>query len=624
MPTTFLNSTRIWWAAALGLAAVLVAAAGFGGHRLGYARAMTVLVADSVQRLDLFASNAVLMINRWDRIAGTIELNRDVVELLRDQGPPDKVLTVNRYLHRLNAHLGSEAVFIANVRGLVVGSSNEVRSDDSRLGADVAYRPYYQDALSGFVGRHFALGAAPEEPGYFVAYPVRDRERVIGVAITKTSLAAIREAFALLGKPALIADRNDVVILASNPDWLYRTLKPLSVDQRVDLELTGMYGERRIEQMPFDLALPGAAEPAGGNALVETTAREAGEPMIAQMRALDGMDWRLLVFSPTGQLRWQADVAAALSALLAGFLLLLAAYLWQWRRIARQRQEARAALERTNAALETMVARRTAALTEANDGLRREMAERVQAEATLRDAQDDLVQAAKLAVFGELATGITHELAQPLGAIQTLAGNAGEFMRRGNVAGAQDNLVIIDGLVERMGGIIQPLKSFARKSSTLPEPVDLNMAVTSALFLLDQRLRAGDIQVANRVDAAAPPVWCNRNRLEQILINLIANAIDAMGGAAVRRLEIAADKRDDGLVAVEIGDSGSGLSPDVARQLFTPFYTTKPAGRGLGLGLTISRGIARDFGGDLSAENKREGGARFTLVLPQPPSKAAS
>lgn len=271
-----------------------------------------------------------------------------------------------------------------------------------------------------------------------------------------------------------------------------------------------------------------------------------------------------------------------------------------------------------------MVAKRTAALTETNAELRREMAERLQAEETLRATQDDLVQAAKLTVFGELATGITHELAQPLGAIQTLAGNAGEFMRRGNMAGAQDNLAIIDGLVERMGGIIQPLKSFARKSSTAPEPADVVMAVTSALFLLDQRIRSGGIRVANQVGREAPVVWCNRNRLEQILINLIANAIDAMSSSADRMLQIAARRRDDGLIAIEIADSGDGLTRDVATKLFTPFYTTKPAGRGLGLGLTISRGIARDFGGDLSAENRYEGGARFILVLPQPPSKAAS
>ncbi len=624
MPTDKLNATRFWWAAALGLAVAIVAAAGFAGHRLGHTRGMGLLVADSTHRLDLFASSAVLMINRWDRIAATIELNRDVVALLRDPDPSAKAEAANLYLHRLNAHLGSEAIFVANVRGLVVGSSNLTRSDDSRLGTDVSYRPYYQDALSGFVGRHFALGAAPEEPGYFVAYPIRDGERVIGVAITKTNLAPIRQAFSLLGKPALIADRNDVVILASNPDWLYSTMRRLTVDQRVDLELTGMYGEHRIGRLPFDLALPPATEPPNGNMLVETTAREVGEPMIAQMRALDGMDWRLLVFSPTGQLRWQADVAAALSAVLAAFLLLLAAYFWQWRRITRQRREARQALERTNAELESMVAKRTAALTETNAELRREMAERLQAEETLRATQDDLVQAAKLTVFGELATGITHELAQPLGAIQTLAGNAGEFMRRGNMAGAQDNLAIIDGLVERMGGIIQPLKSFARKSSTAPEPADVVMAVTSALFLLDQRIRSGGIRVANQVGREAPVVWCNRNRLEQILINLIANAIDAMSSSADRMLQIAARRRDDGLIAIEIADSGDGLTRDVATKLFTPFYTTKPAGRGLGLGLTISRGIARDFGGDLSAENRYEGGARFILVLPQPPSKAAS
>ena len=346
-----------------------------------------------------------------------------------------------------------------------------------------------------------------------------------------------------------------------------------------------------------------------------------------QGRTLDGMDWRLLMFSDLAGVRQRALVTAAMAALCAAFVMLALLALLQRQRAARQRLNNQQALQRLNAELEETVARRTRALTDTNLELRREMAERVQAEATLRAAQDDLVQAAKLAVVGQLSAGITHELAQPLGAIRTLAGNAREFMRRGDLDGAHSNLAIVDTLVERMGGIIHPFKAFARKSPVEPTAVPVAAALRSALFLLDQRLRAEQVDVQLRLHAegaTGPLAWCNRNRLEQVLVNLIGNAIDALHGAPSRQLLLQADALEDARVCIRIADSGSGLPPSVLAGLFTPFFTTKPPGSGLGLGLVISRGIAQDYGGDLTASNRPEGGAVFTLCLPAAPAPPLS
>lgn len=139
------------------------------------------------------------------------------------------------------------------------------------------------------------------------------------------------------------------------------------------------------------------------------------------------------------------------------------------------------------------------------------------------------------------------------------------------------------------------------------------------LFLLDARLRTAEIAVANACDRSTATVWCNRNRLEQVLVNLIANAIDAMNLAETRDLGIHAGQRHDGRVFVAVEDSGKGLDATQIETLFVPFSTTKATG--LGLGLAISRGIARDYGGDLIASNRPEGGAIFLLLLPQPPSR---
>ena len=589
---------------------------------MGYARAETSLVSDSGHRLDLFTSTAVLMINRLSSVPGTIELNADTVSLVSDRGTPSTVETVDRFLHRLSAQLGSDAIFVANQRGVVVGSSNTTQQDDSRLGEDIAYRPYFVDALSGFVGRQFSLGEALDTPGYFIAYPIHDGDRVVGVATAKISLKPVVDAFALLGKPALIADRDNVVILASKEDWLYTSLKPKTIAQRVDLELTGIYGRHRIGAFPFIVNVDVNQASLGLDTVIDSPSGDAAgqTQLLVQGRTLDGMDWQLLTFSDLADVRWQAIIAAALASVLAALLLTFALYMMQRRRAARQEQEAKEALERANAQLEMTVAKRTQALTDANSELRQEMAERIRTETTLRATQDDLVQAAKLTAFGELATGITHELAQPLGAIQTLAGNAREFVGRGDLANAQDNLAIIDGLVEKMGGIIHPLRSFARKAPGEPEEADASVAVQNTLFLLDSRLRAVGITVANACETHAVIVWCNRNRLEQVLVNLIANAIDAMAASPTRVLDIRAGEKADGNVFVSVEDSGNGFDPAQFEKLFVPFNTTKATG--LGLGLAISRSIAREYGGDLIARNRPEGGAAFLLLLPRPPLRA--
>lgn len=619
--TTFATPRRIRIAAGVLLAAVILVIAAAAGHRLGHERGLAALRFDTAHRLDLFAATAEGLIHRLEDVPATIQLNKDVLALFQERRSSDRVAAVNDYLHRLNAHLGSVAVFVADERGEVIASSNLSRADDSRVGEDVSYRPYYVDALSGRVGRHFSVGTAAAEPGYFFSHPVRDGKRVVGVAVAKVTVAAIDAAFPLLGTPALIADRNQVVILASRDEWRYTSMKPLSVDSRVDLELTGMYGQRRLGSFPLgaDLSLDedsltlDKVIPTGTQAIVD-----GSDGLLVQGRTLDGMDWRLLVFSDLAQVRLRANVAAALSAFIAAFLIVTLLYLMQRRRIARQKLEAKLALERANAELELTVERRTKALSDANTELRREMAERIQAEATLRAAQDELVQAAKLAVLGQMATGITHELAQPLGAIRTLAGNAREFMRRSDFEGAQGNLAIIDNLVDRLGGIIHPLKSFARKSPAAPEAANVAAAVRSALFLLDQRIRAEGVRVVTQSEEAHT-AWCSRNRLEQVLINLIGNAIDAMQAAARKDLCVTSSHGEDGRVRVEVADSGTGLEPSVLEGLFTPFFTTKASGSGLGLGLVISRGIARDYGGDLTVANRPQGGACFTLWLPSAP-----
>jgi C4-dicarboxylate-specific signal transduction histidine kinase len=458
--------------------------------------------------------------------------------------------------------------------------------------------------------------------------PIRDEQqdwKLIGVAVVKSGIHELERRWLAQEAPALIVDNNGIVLLASPPEWRYTTLSPQAPEvlERIGRE---QFAGQKLGGEPLDIAIDAAQE-----GTVVRLARQEGivfkalqgkKPYLALSRHLPGTAWRIVVFSDLHPVTVQASTHAALAMAAYGCLLLLLLYLSQRRRAARNRLEAQALLEKANQELERNVAARTVDLSDAVERLQKEVVERQRAEQTLRAAQDELVQAAKLAVLGQMATGITHELSQPLGAIRTLSANAVEFMHRGDLATAEKNLGIVGQLSEQMGGIITPLKTFARKSPAVPAAVDVAQAVDAALFLFDQRLRKQSVTVDRKIEPNFWIAWCDQNRLQQVLVNLIGNAIDAMAEQRNRQLSFALATNPDGQLALSVTDSGSGFSAKALARLFEPFFTTKQPGEGLGLGLTISRDIVREFGGDLLAEAAPEGGARFIILLPRAPVSA--
>lgn len=602
-------------------AILLVVLIALPAYRLSVFRGMEAARTDADHRLELFASAVDGIIMRLEHIPATVELNPDVQALLRAPAGADVAARVNAYLDELNRQVGAISVYVLDEHGVVVAASNW-QERQSLIGKDLSFRTYFRWALGGLTGRHFAVGTAEGEPGYYVSRPVRDGGVVVGVTVVKIGLGELDEALGALTEPALIADSNGVVIMSPVAAWRYTALEPLSAAARIDAARSRLYDAREIRPFPVPMAvraiddattlrLP-AARPAG----FAGAGRAAPEHLVV-VRPLERVGWWLVLFPELSAVHRQALAHAALAATASGLLLMLMVYIAQRRRILRQRLETQAMLERANLELEATVLRRTQDLSDTNARLRREVAEREAAEKTLRDAQDELVQAGKLAVLGQLATGITHELTQPLGAIRTLSGNAAEYLRRGAPDKAGSNLELVTRLADQMGAIITPLRSFARKSPAMPSRVNLAASVRNALLLVDPKLRAAAVALVNRVPDTAT-AWCDRVRLEQVLVNLIGNAADAMAGQPDRSLEIAIEGDAEWPAALTVSDSGPGLPPEVMQRLFEPFFTTKPPGEGLGLGLAISRDIVREFGGELRAESRSGGGACFRITLPAP------
>lgn len=604
---------------ALILATMLLA--GITGFRLSQRAGMQAMQVEADHRLDLLTAAIDSVVNHYANVPSLIELNPDVLALLEQPADKNSGLRSNRYLERLNQRIDSIAIFILDTHGQTLAASNWQRSD-SFVGDNYAFRPYFQTAMRGEQGLYYALGTTRGEPGYFVSQPIRDQGRIVGVAVIKIGLSSLENSWLPLGSPVLIADNNGVVILSSVLGWKMTALAPLSDSTRYEIKKTRQYNQQVIGRFPLSLPADGSEPQVIAIDLPLLSQLGAPYPAgkyLSLSRTLPKTGWRLILFADLKSVRNQAVSQGALAAVVAGFLLLLLLLFNQRQRHLGQKLKAQALLKEANAELEQKVEERTADLTAANEQLRAEISERQRAEQTLRSAQEELVQAGKLAVLGQMATGITHELTQPLGAMRTLAGNAIEFMRRGDQATLQKNLEIIGKLVDQMGAIIIPLKTFARKSPAVPQPVDIAEAVGSALFLLDQRLRRNAITLNNQCLPGQAIAWCDQNRLEQVLINLIGNAIDAMSDQVRRILTLSAWASGDGRIQITIADTGPGFSDEVLARLFEPFFTTKPIGEGLGLGLAISQDIIRDFGGTMHAHNSEHAnshGAVFIIDLP--------
>lgn len=607
---------------AVGLALAVILGVGAAGYQATWRQGISEVRNNSGHRLDLFASAVEGMLNRLEHVPATIQLNRDVVALLRPRSGPVSTDAVNSFLRRLNQQLGSMAVYVLDERGLVVAASN-AGEPGSFVGEDLSFRPYFIEALSGQVGRHFAIGHTSKQPGYYLANPIRDGDSVIGVAVIKISLEPLSQAWGMVGAPAFIADDNDVIILSSRPEWLYQMLGEADLDKLVDFQIRQLYVGRRPQRFgASDQLLPQHQMAAGNGVLLrgQPLGAHMGRQVLAQAEDLPKMRWRLWMFSDVDAVGRHAFTVGVLSAIAAAFVGLLWLAIDQRQRIVRDKLAARHMLEQANAELEGKVARRTSALAQTNERLRREVAERVQAEMTLREAQDELVQAAKLAVVGQMSAGITHEITQPLGAIRTLSDNSQAFLARGDLDTVRSNLGVITRLTEQMGEIVQSLKSFARKAPPQPQATDLAQAVHNALLLFMARIRADDVTLVNDCTEGLAQAWCEPNRLEQVIVNLIGNALDAMVGQPRRTLHLhTALVEHDGVRRVQlmVDDTGAGLTPELQTRLFAPFFTTKPHGHGLGLGLAISRDIIRSFQGELRADTLPEGGARFTIELPE-------
>lgn len=545
-------------------------------------RAEESLRTEARAQLALYDAALRTELQRHAAVPLALALDGDVAALLAAPSA-DRVDRMNRKLEGLTQALGASALYVMNAGGLTLAASNW-NTAAPFVGQNFAYRPYFQTAMEAGEGHHFALGTTSLVPGYYTARRVVAENRTLGVVVLKVGFDGLERGWTGSPDRVLVTDRDGMVFITNVPAWRYHAL-PQSLPLSPPAE-----PEPQQEAIP---ALPWAFGGAADRILLRDGDGGSGSERryLRQSAAVPGGDWTLHTLTAIDPVTGQAQFAGLLAAVVVA-LAGVSAY----------------ALVQHRAALAGRLALEEATRSE----LERRVAE---ATAELRETENELTQAAKLAALGQMSASMAHEINQPLTAIRSFADNAMVLLERDRPDRARENLEEIAALTDRMASITRQLKGFARRASGTVGPVSVRQAVEQALALLEARLHRDGVELALDLPDEPVLVLGEDVRLQQVLVNLFGNAADAMRSASRRVLSVTLALPSPADAVLSVHDSGTGIAADALPRLFVPFFTTKEAGEGLGLGLSISHGIVEDFGGSLTAANHPDGGAVFTLRL---------
>ena len=577
-------------------ALALVVAASWLGYAVAFRRGLDHSHVAAEQRLAMEAARLDGHLSRFEYLPSLLETSPSVFRLLGT--PQDAALqqSVSLYLKSINLLAGADNLYVLGVTGEALAAA-DFEQPGTPVGRNLSYRPYVSAAIASGRGAFFGVGITSARAGYYLSYALKDGGVIKGIAAVKVNLDSFERAWRNIESDILLVDERQVTILASRDEWRYRPMAPLSVQMRDDISRSKPYGNHDLTPLGWTVV----AQSRDGAARVTT---ESGTAYTVSQLPINRGLWKLVLLDDEAPIRQTALVIGAMSGLASIVALLAVGLVMQRRREIKQRLANQAALQAANDMLEIRVQERTA---------------------ELRAAQDELVHAGKLAALGQMSAGMVHELNQPLAALQTAADNAILLVDRGSIGDARGNLTRIGELIRRLGRLTSQLRVFAYKSSSPLDVVSVEQAVAESVKILAARVKETGVDLVTDIDANLCVV-ADQTRLEQLLCNIVANALDAVESVERKSILVRATREEGqtGRCRVAISNSGPAIASDVLRHMFEPFVTTKPAGKGLGLGLMLSNHIARSFGGELRARNLTPCGAEFVVILPLAGTSEAS
>jgi two-component system C4-dicarboxylate transport sensor histidine kinase DctB len=469
--------------------------------------------------------------------------------------------------------IGAASLMLLDSEGRTVAAT-----DRNRLGEAHRTTPYFVDALRSSTTVFTAQ--AREVGGFSFTYSRRleSGNDTIGVIVVEVDLAKFERAWAGISDAVMVTNSEGVIILATEPRW------------------RGLTPEAALERQPADGAIERAIRATSDWTAQQADAYLQGEAVMQIEGRIPFRGWTLKTFTTYASVRERVNAVLALEIM--GFAILAALVFY--------------ALSRKTALRMALFQRESLELRALNRRLQREISEREKVQENLAVAEQSLAQSSKLAALGEMSAAVSHELNQPLAAMKTYLAGARLLLRRNRPDEALSAFHRIDDLIERMGAITKQLKSYARKGQEALSPVDLGEALASSLSMMEPQLKSRRVRISRLLPDKPVRVMGDRMRIEQVLVNLLRNALDATKSVEDPQLDIILAAGETATLSVR--DNGHGIED--LNALFEPFYTTKQPGDGVGLGLAISSGIVTDLGGRLTAHNGENGGAVFEVQLP--------
>lgn len=521
------------------------------------------------------------------------------------QQPQDWQQQANEYLEELQLVSGASDLYLMLPSGEVIASSN-YRAEFPFVGRNFGFRPYVKMALAGKTGQYYALGHTSHKRGFYYSVPVTVDGNIKATVALKIDLEPIeqqQQAIAgLAGNHFMVLGASDEVFLSNQPEW---RLKKLHQGKLSEPEQE-RYLNRKLESLDVH-SKPEWFNP--GYTLWQLPLGQETVQLLPHYTNLPEFGWQLVLLQSPKQQQpaiWWLLAFGSLAYL--GVILILL--------FRRERARRLVLLLEHQSQLEQRVIDRTAELAETNQRLLRQIAQREQTETALAQTEQELVQAAKLATIGNLAASINHEINQPLTALQSYTQNTLKMLDKALYEDARKNLETMQQLMQRLSNIVAQFKDFSRKSNGKNQPVAVSQLLTDALAIVAHQCASQNATTTLQLPEMSPQVLADAIQLEQVLVNILTNGLQAMAKAGTSNpaflISVTSNQNQ---VMIAIRDNGPGIEPHHLERIFEAFFTTKQRD-GLGLGLSISRRIVQSFGGNIRVQNHPPQGAEFIISLP--------
>ena len=520
-------------------------------------------------RLALYSGNMVSELQRNSIVPRLLASDAELIGALNSN---DYQRTSQRLLSFVD-EIGAAAILLLDSDGLVVAAT-----DRNRLGETQRNLPHFREAARA--SQTVFTTHKHDTDVYDFAYSrkILSNNKPLGVIVVEVDLRKFQSAWAGISDAVIVAAAGGQILLATENSWV------------------GLPEQEALALRSAPSAIDRAIQATQDWTVLSADAYMQGKAVMRQELRVPFRGWNMVLFTTYGGIRQRVNAVLALEIM--GFSIFLALAFYQ--------------LSRQTLTRALFFQQESVDLRQLNIRLQREISERKKVEKNLEVAEQTLAQSSKLAALGEMSAAVSHELNQPLAAMKTYLAGAKLLLQRKRLEEALSSFQRIDDLIGRMSAITRQLKSYARKGGEELVPVDVRMAVNGALEIMEPQLKSRQISLSKTMPSAPVMILGDQLRLEQVVVNLLRNALDAISAVPTPEIELLLLGGETASLTVR--DNGEGISD--LDDLFEPFFTTKKPGDGVGLGLAISSGIITDLGGRLVARNSETTGAVFEVTLP--------